>query len=92
MARPRGGPHNERNSTVLSIRVPNELAEAIYTAAGAREGSQLAAWLRWALQTGLGKPMPPAMVRGFEEGRRQGWVHANKIFHEALKVAAEKLK
>jgi hypothetical protein len=94
MARPRGGPHNERDSIVLGVRVPNELAEKIYTAAGAREGSQLAEWMRRALQAALGKAAgsSPAIVQGYEEGKRQGWSHANKLFREALGVAAAKLK
>lgn len=29
---------------------------------------------------------------GFEEGRRQGWAHANKVFREALGEAVEKLR
>jgi hypothetical protein len=84
----------ERDTTVLSFRVPNPLAEAIYTRAGTEPGAKdgaLTAWLIRTLQQALTGKAPGASV-GFEEGKRQGWAHANKVFREALGEAAEKLK
>jgi hypothetical protein len=95
MARQRGGHHNERNSTVLGVRLPNEEAADIYAAAGADHGSPLAEWLRTAIRQALRKgPLAAgsATAEGFAEGKRQGWAHANKVFREALGVAAGKLK
>jgi hypothetical protein len=33
-----------------------------------------------------------AQLAGFEEGRKQGWAHANQVFREALNIALGKLK
>jgi hypothetical protein len=78
------------DSTVLSVRVPKVLAEAIRTKAGDGDGA-LAAWLIRTLQQALTGKAPGASA-GFEEGKRQGWARANKVFREALGEAAEKLK
>jgi hypothetical protein len=96
MARSRGGSYTERDSVVLGFRIPLTVAEDIYRAAGADKGSALAEWLRLAVQQALHRGMPlgrgGALAAGYEEGKRQGWAHANTIFREALGVAAAKLK
>ena len=78
-----------RNTVVLALRVPGTTAEAIYTAAGGKE--RFAEWASRAFQQYL-TDKPLGMTVGFEEGKRQGWAHANTVFREALKVAVEKLK
>jgi hypothetical protein len=86
------GPNNRRDSTVLAVRVPNKVADAVYTLAGSRNAAE---WLRLTIQQALNKtPLAPgtATTAGYIEGKRQGWAHANKVFREALDVAAEKLK
>jgi hypothetical protein len=96
MPRPRGGSHNKRNSTVLGVRLPNEEATAIYAAAGADHGSLLAEWLRLAIAQALRKGVElgagGAQMAGYEEGKAQGWAHANKVFREALVMAVTKLQ
>jgi hypothetical protein len=96
MARPQGGRFNRRDSTVLSVRLPKALADDVYTAAGSRKGSALAEWLRLAVMQALrgGSPLGrgAATAAGYEEGKRQGWAHANAIFRDALGRAAEALK
>ena len=87
MARQRGGQHNERNSRVLGVRLPEEEAAAVYVAAGAEHGSALAEWLRLAIRQALRKGpagQGAAALEGYTEGKRQGWAHANKVFREAL--------
>jgi hypothetical protein len=83
-------PRKARDTVVLSLRVPKPFAEAIHTKAGTGDGA-LTAWLIRTLQQALTGKAPGASA-GFEEGRRQGWAHANKVFREALGMAAEKLK
>ena len=74
------------------MRVPNELAEAVTKAA---QGIGTPEWLRQAIQRALGAPplaVGSAQAAGFEAGKRQGWAHANKVFRDALGVAAKELK
>jgi hypothetical protein len=79
-----------RKTVVLSLRVPIPMAEAIRAKVGDGDGA-MTEWLTRALQQALaGRPL--GMAEGFAEGKRQGWAHSNKVFREALKVAAEKLK
>jgi hypothetical protein len=78
-----------RNTVVLALRVPIATAEAIYAAAGGKE--RFAEWASRTFQQHL-TDKPLGMTAGFEEGKRQGWAHANMVFREALKVAVEKLK
>ena len=94
MARPQGGLHNERNSTVLAVRIPNALAEAV-KADAATKGMNLPEWHRQVIEQALHrepKGVGSAQVAGYDEGKRQGWAHANAAFREALKVAAATLK
>jgi hypothetical protein len=78
-----------RNTVVLGLRVPIATAEAIYAAAGGKE--RFTEWASRAFQQHL-TGLPLGIAAGFEEGKRQGWAHANKVFREALGVAAERLK
>jgi hypothetical protein len=80
----------------LSVRVPDAVAEAVYTAAGSQDGSALAEWLRLAVMQALrgGSPLGrgAATAAGYEEGKRQGWAAGNAALREALKAAYAKLK
>lgn len=88
------GPHNARDSRVLAVRVPNEVADALEAKAGGPEG--LPEFLRRALHAAalgkLGWALDPAQAAGYDEGKRQGWAHANRVFREALQKAAAELK
>jgi len=92
------GPHNERDSRPLAVRVPLELYERIVAACGGPETFTLnfPAWARRAFSAAAGAPrggnLSDAQLSGFEEGRRQGWAHANKVFRAALERAAKELK
>lgn len=92
------GPHNERDSQPLAVRVPNELYDRIVAACGGAETfkANFPAWARRAFSAAVGSPrggtLGGAQLDGFEEGRRQGWAHANRVFREALERAAKELK
>jgi hypothetical protein len=99
------GPQSVNASHPVSLRLPNDLYEAVCAAAGIPlidgEADKEAfkrlfpEWGRNALRaaTGRGARTPTeAMTEGFAEGKRQGWAHANAVFREALGVAAKKLK
>ena len=62
--------------------------------AGGPEG--LPEFLRRALHaTAFGKldfALGAAQAAGYEEGKRQGWAHANTVFRKALQQAAAELK
>lgn len=81
----------KERSRVYGVRVSEELAAAIDAAAG----PQPAEWFRKVLAAAVGQSphtKSDAVMEGFEEGKRQGWAHANAVFREALGVAAKKLK
>ena len=92
------GPNNKRDSLPLAVRVPLELYDRIVAACGGEEAftANFPAWARRAFSAAVGAPrggnLGDAQLSGFEEGRRQGWAHANQVFREALSKAAEKLK
>jgi len=92
MPRPRGGQYTGERSTPIAFRLPNELLSLAVERAGGREG--LNEWARGVIRQALqGKlaGLSEAQMAGFEEGKRQGWAHANKVFREALQAAVEKL-
>jgi hypothetical protein len=104
MPRPTG-PQSAGRSHSLAVRVPDELYGAILEAAGIpiindavdEEAFKrlFPEWARSAFRSAAGrdfKTLSTAQLGGYEEGKRQGWAHANKVFREALGVAAEKLK
>jgi hypothetical protein len=87
------------------VRVPNELYEAILEAAGIPIIDDkvdedafkrlFPEWARGAFRVAAGKSfktLATAQLGGYEEGKRQGWAHANKVFRDALGVAAKQLK
>lgn len=93
------GPHNARDSQPVGVRIPNELYERIYeTCGGTPEAfnANFPAWARRAFTAALGAPLAGtlggAQLEGFEEGKRQGWAQANRVFREALQTAVVKLK
>jgi hypothetical protein len=93
MARPKGGAYTKEKSQPLAFRLPNELVDAAVARAGGKEN--LNAWAREVIRRELaGKPqgLSEAQLMGYEEGKRQGWAHANKAFREALGEAVKKLK
>jgi hypothetical protein len=89
-----GTRYAEKTSTVRAVRIPTAMADAIDVEAGGSTG--FAEWARQAfalaLRGGRMAGQGTATAEGFAEGKRQGWAHANKVFREALGVAAEKLK
>jgi len=92
------GPHNERDSRPLAVRVPLELYDRIVKACGGEEAfkQNFPAWARRAFAAAVGSPrggnLGDAQLSGFEEGRRQGWAHGNQVFRAALERAAKELK
>lgn len=92
MARPRGGSYTEKNSIPVAFRLPIELAERAFDAAGGRE--HLAEWARALVAEALdGKAGPGALqTQGYREGKRQGWAAGNAALRAALKAAYETLK
>jgi len=82
-----------RDTVVLGLRVPIATADAVYAKAGGKE--RFPELFRSILQAIVGGHAPSrgaAQLEGFEEGKRQGWAHANKVFREALNIALGKLK
>lgn len=93
MPRKPGGQYTAHSSVPIAFRLPNELFEKAVLRAGSKEA--LAEWARGVIRielTGRPKGLSDAQLAGYEEGKRQGWAHANRLFREALKVAAEGLK
>ena len=93
MPRPRGGSYTDEKSKPVAFRLPNELVAAAVDRAGGAEN--LNAWAREVIRRelqGRVQGLAPAQQQGFDEGKRQGWAHANKVFREALGVAVGKLK
>jgi len=93
MPRRKSGDLTLAGSTVVTFRVPNDLLARTLTVAGGKE--HLAEWARALFQAAVAGKAPglgTLQAQGYEEGKRQGWAHANKVFREALGVAVEKLK
>jgi hypothetical protein len=99
------GPQSAAKSHPVSLRLPNDLYEAVCAAAripvvdGEADKDAFKQlfpeWGRNALRAATGRSArtpTEAMKEGFAEGKRQGWAHSNKVFREALGVAAGKLK
>jgi hypothetical protein len=80
------------------VRVPRELYNCIVDACGGEAAFKAAfpTWARRAFSAAVGAPrggnLGDAQLSGFEEGRRQGWAHANAVFRQALQRAAAELK
>lgn len=71
------------DTTVLAVRVPNELAAAVVLAARGRAG--FAEWARNVFRQALGRPLK--YDAGYEEGKAAGWAASNERFREALRRA-----
>lgn len=82
MPRPRG-PHGKEVSTPICVRLPNDVATALFNAAGATGGSQLAEYHRNLIRRQLKIPLD--YKAGYEEGKAQGWTEASERLREALK-------
>jgi hypothetical protein len=74
------GPLNERDSTVLTVRVPNDLMTGALAQCGGR--ARLSEWLRNILRVACQVPLD--RQAGYEEGYKAGWTEANKRFREAI--------
>jgi hypothetical protein len=93
MPRRKNGDLTLVGSTIVTFRVPNELLGRVHALAGGKE--RLAEWGRALFAAAVAGKAPglgTMQAQGYEEGKRQGWAHANKVFREALGVAVEKLK
>jgi hypothetical protein len=71
------------DTTVLAVRVPNELAAAVILAAGGQAG--FAEWARNVYRRALNKPLN--YDAGYAEGKAAGWAKSNERFREALRKA-----
>jgi hypothetical protein len=78
------GPHNERDSTVVAVRVPNEMLQAAVASCGG-DRSGLSAWLRNVIRYACQTPIDYGA--GYDEGYRAGWNAANTKFKAALRKA-----
>jgi len=82
-----GGPLNEDQSTVITVRVPHDLAEAIRAAAGS---TNVADWCRRVFKqaTDYNTRLGASFAAGIEhaEGWRAGWDEANRQFRRALQA------
>lgn len=90
------GPLNDRDSYPVGVRVPRALYRQIFAACGGTEEGfkrNFPSWARAAFSTAVGEPRGGNLGDAhYEEGRKAGWSHANRVFREALQAAAEKLK
>lgn len=82
-----GGPLAQDESAVITVRVPQALAEAIRAAAGE---TNVADWCRHVFKqaTGYNTQLGAAFAAGVEhaEGWRAGWDEANRQFRRALEA------
>jgi hypothetical protein len=93
MPRRRSGNLTETGSTVVTFRVPNALLAQIHTLAGGK--TMLGEWARQlflAAVAGKAAGLGTLQAQGYEEGKRQGWAHANSVYRAALRDAVERLK
>lgn len=81
----RRGPHSADASTAVAVRLPADLARAVFAAAGADGGPELAEYLRNTLRRAVGWPLD--FTAGYAEGRAAGWAEANARLRAALKGA-----
>jgi hypothetical protein len=82
-----------RDTWILAVRVPIPFAKRVYDAAGGQD--RFAEWARVLFEAAVaGKaPGPGALqAQGYQEGRRQGWSYANRVFRAALEQAAAELR
>lgn len=93
MPRRKSGDLTEAGSTIVTFRVPNTLlAQALAVAGGSK--AALGEWARAlfaAAVVGKSPGVGTLQAQGYEEGKRQGWAHANKVFRDALRRAADEL-
>lgn len=86
MARRSGGLYGRDTSETITVRVPQELAQAMRAAAG---NTNVADWARALFRRGtsFGTQLGAAFIQGVEhaEGWRAGWDAANRQFREALR-------
>ncbi len=83
MPRPRG-PHGRNDSTVLAVRVPLHLKEAILQDCGGQQ--EFAQWARNHFRQACRIPLDREV--GYDEGYSAGWADANKRFRDAVKKAS----
>ena len=83
-----------RNTTVIPIRVPNDLLQAI-KARATSQGQAVSPWaldkLHVAVYGQLGDATN-AHGPSWDAGRRAGWFAANAAFRKALKLTSDELK
>lgn len=77
-------------STVLSLRLPDDLAEAIDAAAADAGATSTSEWARNALRDAVGQPL--GIDAGYREGFAAGWSDANDRIRLALGEAAKQLR
>jgi len=77
------GPHSSDASVPVAVRLPNDMASAVFGAAGATGGPSLSEWLRNVIRRALGRRLD--YDAGYEEGKAAGWADANARFRAALK-------
>ena len=93
MPRRKSGDLTLAGSTVVTFRVPNALLAQALTAAGGTK-ALLGEWARALFAAAVAGKAPGTgtlQAQGYEEGKRQGWTHANAVFREALREATSKL-
>ena len=94
MPRPNRSGLTDATSRPFAVRLPAAVADALDALIPGGHAN-FAPWARqhFAELVGMGpRNKGAAMAEGFEEGKRQGWAHANKVFREALQAAAERLR
>ncbi len=79
----RPGSFSRAGSTVIAVRVPNDLAEAAYARCGGKES--FAQWMRDVIRYACSKPLD--RDAGYQEGFAAGWSDANRKFRSALQGA-----
>ena len=83
VGRPRGGKYNERTSTAVAVRVPNDLLELVHAQCGGQKG--LAEWLRNTMRHACSVPVD--REAGYQEGFMAGWAEANRKFKAGMRAA-----
>ena len=72
-----------RETVVLAVRVPRELADAALGRCGGQ--GALSEWLRNQIRVACGRVLDKDV--GYDEGYRAGWADANARFRAAVKSA-----
>jgi Arc/MetJ family transcription regulator len=77
-------------STVLSIRLAEDLAEDLDATARDAGAVSTSEWARDVLRTAVGQPLDRGS--GYAEGFAAGWADANDQIREALREAAKRVR